>query len=136
MPNRTDNIGRRTMLKLVGTGSLAAASGCIGLSGSGSSDTNGSNATGSNTNSSGTSSNDTIVFGQPASLTGQWDFLQPGISQATDAAVQKINEAGGPLGSELEVVRRDTAVNPQQARTVVTQLIQNDNAAAYLQERR
>lgn len=73
-----------------------------------------------------------ITLGQPAAQTGQWDFLQPGISKATDVALEQINEAGGPLGRELEVVRRDTAVNPQEARTVVTQLVENDDAIALL----
>ncbi|EMA70727.1 extracellular ligand-binding receptor [Halorubrum aidingense JCM 13560] len=73
---------------------------------------------------------DTIVFGQPGAQTGSFDFLQPGVSQAADAAVRHINEAGGPLGAELELVRRDTAVDPQEARTVTTQLVENDDAAA------
>ena len=142
MADNTDNVDRRSVLKLAGTGGLAAVSGCVGLSGNGGSDgggsntsganASGSNATGSSASGSGGSGPDTVVFGQPASLTGQWDFLQPGISQATDAAVQGVNEAGGPLDAELEVVRRDTAVSPQEARTVVTQLVQNDDVTAII----
>ena len=110
-----DNISRanrRTFLKLAGAGGLTATAGCLGLGGGGGSDT--------------------IVLGQPAALTGQWDFLQPGVSQATDAAVQGIKDAGGPLDSKVELVRRDTAVNPQEARSVVTQLVENDGAVALL----
>ncbi|WP_224448376.1 ABC transporter substrate-binding protein [Haloprofundus salilacus] len=114
-PNSTNSVDRRTFLKVTGASGLVATAGCIGFGG----------------NSSGGGS-DTIVFGQPAALTGQWDFLQPGVSQATDVALQHINDAGGPLDRELELARRDTAVNPQEARSVVTQLIENDDAAAIL----
>lgn len=113
MPNDTERVNRRSALKLVGAGGLTATAGCIGLGG----DDGGS---------------DTIVFGQPAAQTGDWDFLQPGVSQATDAALQAINDAGGPLDAELDVQRRDTAVNPQEARSVVTQLVENDDAVALL----
>lgn len=111
-PNNTSGLNRRAYLKVTGASVLAATAGCIGLGGNGGSDT--------------------IVFGQPAGLTGQWDFLQPGSSQATDVALEQINEAGGPLDKELEVVRRDTAVSPQEARSVTTQLIENDDAVALL----
>ncbi|WP_435156925.1 ABC transporter substrate-binding protein [Haladaptatus sp. DFWS20] len=110
--NATDRVKRRSFLKLAGAGGLTATAGCIGFGGSGGSGE--------------------IVFGQPAAQTGQWDFLQPGVSQATDVALQGINDAGGPLDSKLKVVRRDTAVNPQEARSVVTQLVENDDAVALL----
>ncbi|PSP87530.1 ABC transporter substrate-binding protein [Halobacteriales archaeon QS_4_66_20] len=70
------------------------------------------------------------MIGQPASLTGKWDNLQPAVSQSTDLAAQEINDAGGPLGAEFQVERRDTAVEPQQAREVVRQLINNDGVDA------
>jgi ABC-type branched-subunit amino acid transport system substrate-binding protein len=63
-------------------------------------------------------------------VTGQWDFLQPAVSQSADLAVQEINEAGGPLGAEFKLQRRDTAVDPQQAREVFRQLIDSDEVAA------
>ncbi|QLG29033.1 ABC transporter substrate-binding protein [Halorarum halophilum] len=113
IPNGTNTADRRTFLKVAGAGGLTATAGCIGLGGDG-------------------GSGDTIVFGQPAAQTGDWDFLQPGVSQATDVARQRINDAGGPLDREVEVVRRDTAVNPEEARTVVTQLVDNDDAVALL----
>jgi len=105
-------VNRRTFLKISGAGSIAATAGCLGLGGGG-----GGGA---------------ITFGQPAAQTGQWDFLQPGVSKATDVAVQGINDAGGLLGRELVLERSDTAVNPQQARTVVTQLTENEDAIALL----
>lgn len=112
-PNSTNWMNRRTFLKVAGASGIAATAGCIGLSGNG-------------------GGSGTIVFGQPAALTGQWDFLQPGVSQAADVALKHINDAGGPLDRELDLIRRDTGVNPQKARSVVTQLIENDNAVAIL----
>ncbi|WP_433633650.1 ABC transporter substrate-binding protein [Halomicrococcus sp. NG-SE-24] len=108
----SDRNSRRRFLKATGVGAIAASAGCVGLSG--------------NSGNQGKP----IVFGQPAAQTGKWDFLQPGITQATNMAVKEINKAGGPLDRELKIVRRDTSVNPQQARTVVQQLIENDNAIA------
>jgi branched-chain amino acid transport system substrate-binding protein len=116
---------RRTFITVAGAGSIAGLSGCVGFGGGGDGSGGGSNGGGSDTP-------DTITFGQPASLSGQWDFLQPGISQATDAAVAHVNEAGGPLEAELEVSRRDTAVDPQEARSVATQLVENDDVAAII----
>ncbi|SMO64670.1 ABC transporter substrate-binding protein [Halorubrum cibi] len=98
--------------------------------GSGGDDGSGDGSGGDDGSDDGSDAPETISLGQPASLSGQWDFLQPGVSQATDAAVAHINEAGGPLDAELEVIRRDTAVDPQEARTVTTQLIENDGVPA------
>jgi ABC-type branched-subunit amino acid transport system substrate-binding protein len=78
------------------------------------------------------SAQDAITFGQPASLTGKWDFLQPAVSQSTDLALSEINDAGGPLDRQVNLQRRDTAVDPQQARQVVQQLKNNDDAMAIL----
>jgi branched-chain amino acid transport system substrate-binding protein len=136
MASGNSNATRRAVLKGVGAGGIAGLAGCLGVEdGGGNGGTEGSGG-GSTDASGGTSggggSPDSIAFGQPAAQTGQWDFLQPGVSQATDAALRNINDAGGPLDTEVELVRRDTGVNPQEARTVVTQLIENDGASAIL----
>lgn len=127
----------------VGSGGIVGLAGCVSF---GSDETSGDgegggddasgdgseNSSGDEESTSGDSGPDTIALGQPASLSGQWDFLQPGVSQATDAAVAHINEAGGPLDAELEVIRRDTAVDPQEARTVTSQLVENDGVSAII----
>lgn len=107
----TGRVSRRTVLKATGVGGLAATAGCVGLGGGG---------------------GNSVTLGQPAALTGQWDFLQPGVSKATDVAVAAVNEAGLLDGRELTLQRRDTAVEPQEARTVVTQLVENDEAVGLL----
>lgn len=148
--NRTD---RRTFLKTAGAGAvLVGVAGCIGTqdgddggtatptdAGDGGTATptdagDGGTATptedGDTTTTTAQPGPDSVLIGQPASVTGQWDFLQPAASQSTDLAAQEINDAGGPLGAEFNVQRRDTAVNPQQARTAVEQFINNDGAIA------
>jgi ABC-type branched-subunit amino acid transport system substrate-binding protein len=64
----------------------------------------------------------TISIGAPAAQTGAYDYLQAGCSNVLELAVEQINEAGGPLGRDIELLFRDTAVNPQKARNVVDQL--------------
>ena len=129
-PDNTTHTNRRTLLTIAGAGGIAGISGCVGFGGNG--DGGGGDGDGTDGGTGGSDAPETLTLGQPASLSGQWDFLQPGISQATDAAVNHINEAGGPLDAELEVARRDTAVSPQEARTVTTQLVENDDVTAII----
>lgn len=139
----TEQTKRRTVLSAIGSGGIVGVSGCVsfGSDEASSDDSSGDDSSGDNSGDDGSSDSsgddggdtqDAIALGQPASLSGQWDFLQPGVSQATDAAVAHINEAGGPLDAELEVIRRDTAVDPQEARTVTSQLIENDGVSAII----
>lgn len=74
----------------------------------------------------------TVTFGQPAALTGKWDYLQESVTRVTRMAKEDINDAGGINGKNLEISRRDTGVNPQKARTVTKQLINQDGATALL----
>jgi len=73
-----------------------------------------------------------VVFGQPAALTGKWDYLQESVTRVSKMAKEDINDAGGINGKTLEISRRDTGVNPQKARTVTKQLINQDSAVALL----
>ena len=112
MAPESTTTNRRSFLRATGAGALFASglAGCLGAGGGG--------------------GPDTVVVGQPGAVTGQWDFLQPAVDQSRDVAVAEINDAGGPLGATFEVQQRDTAVNPQQARTAVRQFIENDGAVA------
>jgi len=146
--NDSDNLSvasarRRRLLGALGAASVAGLTGCVGLQGGGNGSGGGggsggegggssNNGTGGGSGSAGSSNRGPIVFGQPAALTGKWDYLQPAVSQASDLAVSEINDAGGPLGATLSLKRRDTAVDPQQARSVTQQLINNDGATALL----
>lgn len=131
---------RRTVLKYAGVTGLAGIgtlAGCVGVDGGETSTpTSGGGGGGggddTDTDTETETGPDSVTFGQPASLTGKWDFLQPAVSQSTDLAIQEINDAGGVLGAEVSVARRDTAVNPQEARTVVNQLVNNDGVPAII----
>ena len=132
---------RRRFLQAVGVGGVIGLAGCVGVQdGDGTAGGGGQPEQTTTEGDGGTAGTTTgepmgpeqITLGQPASLTGKWDFLQPAVSQSTDLALQEINDAGGPLGATVELERRDTAVSPQQARTVVRQLKNNDGAVAIL----
>jgi len=69
-----------------------------------------------------------ITFGQPALLSGDLQSIQPPVSASADMAVQKINEAGGPLDREVEIVRRDTGRDPAEGRSVMEAFIEQDDA--------
>ncbi|AUV82041.1 ABC transporter substrate-binding protein [Salinigranum rubrum] len=142
---RANRSSRRRFLKLTGASAMLATSlaGCAGTEGGGSTATatdapSGGGATQTESGGGGQTSTGTptssgperVVFGQPAGISGKWDFLQPAVSQASELATQQINDAGGPLDAEFELLRRDTAVNPQQARQVVRQLVNNDRVPA------
>jgi ABC-type branched-subunit amino acid transport system substrate-binding protein len=122
----TPGTDRRQFLKVAGTGAVLATglAGCLGSEGDGG--TENGTVTGTTTDSGPSS----VLIGQPASITGKWDFLQPAVTQSTDLAKREINDAGGPLGAEFRVKRRDTAVNPQNARQAFTQFVNNDDAVA------
>ncbi len=136
MAGENTTTSRRTFLKLTGSGAALTTglAGCVGTEDGDGSPTaapgDDETPTGTPVGTATPSGPDSVAVGQPASLTGQWDFLQPAVSQSTDLATQEINEAGGPLDAEFEVIRRDTAVDPQQARQVVRQFINSDEVAA------
>jgi ABC-type branched-subunit amino acid transport system substrate-binding protein len=138
---------RRRFLKLAGAGALTTSglAGCIGSEtsdggdggdgsdgdgGGGDGGDGGTTPTeteaGTETGTATPSGPESVLVGQPAAITGRWDFLQVSVTQAADLAVREINEAGGPLGAEFNLRRRDTAVDPQQARQVLRQFINSD----------
>lgn len=156
--NSVGTTRRRRFLELAGAAALTTGglAGCIGTESSDGGDGgggdggdgsdggdggNGSGATetateggdggGATETATGTPSGpDSVLVGQPAAITGRWDFLQVSATQATDLAAQEINDAGGPLGAEFNVQRRDTAVDPQQARQVIRQFVNSDGVDA------
>lgn len=130
---------RRRFLQLAGMSALATAglAGCIGTdtgdggddggADGGSDGDDGNNGEGATTDTDTPTGPDSVLVGQPAAITGRWDFLQTSVSQSADLAAREINEAGGPLDAEFNLNRRDTSVDPQQAREVVRQFINSDD---------
>lgn len=125
--------GRRRFLKLVGATGVAGLAGCSGGDGTETATSGGGDESteSTSTESAGTSSGASgkITFGQPALLTGGLAAIQPPVSASSDLALQGINEAGGPLGREVEIIRRDTAYSPPTAREKLRQLVNVDNSA-------
>lgn len=93
---------RRNYLKITGGLGAGALAGCLGGGGG--------------------SGSGTISIGAPAAQTGAFDYLQEGASQVLELVVEQVNDAGGPLGRDIELIFRDTGINPQKARNSVDQL--------------
>lgn len=129
-------IDRRRYIQILGgTGLSLGLAGCTGNGGDGGDGDDGADGGDGDDGDDGSDgsdgdSGDAVVLGQPAALTGKWDFLQKAANAMTEMSVSEINDAGGPLDRELTVNRRDTGVDPQEARTVVQQLTDVDNASA------
>jgi ABC-type branched-subunit amino acid transport system substrate-binding protein len=101
------SVDRRTFLTATGAAAVGGLAGCTTGGGGG---------------------GGPITFGQPALLSGDLQFIQPPVSAAADLAKQMINDAGGPLGRELEIVRKDTARTPSTAKSVFQQLVEQNDA--------
>lgn len=111
---------RRQMLKYG-----AAAFGVTGLAGC-SSDGSTDGGSGNDSDSG------TIVFGEPTMETSQFGFIMAGTNQSIDLAIEEINEAGGLLGSTVEVSRRETGSDPTEFRAVFEQFVNNDDAVGII----
>jgi branched-chain amino acid transport system substrate-binding protein len=107
--NRKASHNRRQFLKTAGTGAaMIGIAGCTG-------DSEGNGAT------TGTSIDDPIKIG---TLSQEQDEIY-GITIPNGArvAAEEINENGGVLGTELEVVGRDTENDPQRAQSLYRELV-------------
>lgn len=116
---------RRYLLSSVGTTALVGMAGC-----SGSTETSGDSS--GDQEDSGSPNGDydsgTITFGQPAIKTGGLKSIQPPVSLSSTLAKERINSAGGPLGREIELIRRDTGYDPETAREAIDTLVTEDDA--------
>lgn len=114
-------LSRRGMLTKLGVAGAVGLAGCTGGDGDGGGD-GGSGGGGGG--------DGPINLGFVQQTSSQWGFLQPAITQAEKTAIQQVNDAGGPLGRELDVTFRDTGLDPTTYREVVQQFINNDGAVA------
>jgi branched-chain amino acid transport system substrate-binding protein len=138
---------RRSFLKAIPALSIAGLAGCSvqsensggdgGGGGSGDGGDGGGGGDGSDGGSSGGTTTgsvdeglDEVVLGNPTNQTARFSWVQASADLAYDIAIQEANDAGGPLGAEVTNIRRDTALNPSQARQVTTQFIESDDAVA------
>src|SRR5215218_2324641 len=87
----------------------------------------GGNATTANTG-------DTIKVGVYGDLTGQTSRVAQSTKNGVELAVEEINNAGGVLGKKIQLIVEDDQGRPEQAKTVVSKLINQDKVHAVLGE--
>jgi branched-chain amino acid transport system substrate-binding protein len=87
------------------------------------------------TGAGGDSGTGEIVIGEYGSLTGQQATFGQSTRKGVDMALDEINEAGGVLGGRrIRVIVEDDQGRPEEASTVVTKLITQDEVVAVLGE--
>ncbi|MDX1657681.1 MAG: ABC transporter substrate-binding protein [Nitriliruptorales bacterium] len=72
----------------------------------------------------------TLKIGTLLPQTGALAQFGPGMQFGVELAVQQINEAGGVLGGDVELVTADSGTDPQVANDAVDGLLQSDNVDA------
>jgi branched-chain amino acid transport system substrate-binding protein len=83
---------------------------------------------------SGTNGGDTIRVGVYGDLTGQTSSFGQSTKNGIELAVEEINNAGGVNGKKIELIVEDDQGRPEQAKTVVSKLINQDKVHAVLGE--
>lgn len=81
-----------------------------------------------------TTSGDTIKVGVYGDLTGQTSSFGQSTKNGVELAVEEINAAGGVNGKKIQLVIEDDQGRPEQAKTVVSKLINQDKVQAVLGE--
>lgn len=82
----------------------------------------------------GTTTGDTIKVGVYGDLTGQTSSFGQSTKNGIELAVEEINAAGGVNGKKIQLVVEDDQGRPEQAKTVVSKLINQDKVQAVLGE--
>lgn len=84
--------------------------------------------------SNGSTGGDTIKVGVYGDLTGQTSSFGQSTKNGIELAVEEINAAGGVNGKKIQLVVEDDQGRPEQAKTVVSKLINQDKVQAVLGE--
>jgi ABC-type branched-subunit amino acid transport system substrate-binding protein len=125
---------RRAFLKASGTGSIAFVTGCLGNNGG-----SGGNTDDSNGDSGGESGGTTgtvesqgpIKIGGLEPLSGSFSVWGQVHQTGMEFALDELNNDGGVLGGrELEYVVSDTQSDPNEADSIFTRLVEQENVAA------
>jgi len=77
---------------------------------------------------------DTIKVGVYGDLTGQTSSFGQSTKNGIELAVEEINAAGGVNGKKIQLIIEDDQGRPEQAKTVVSKLINQDKVQAVLGE--
>ena len=75
---------------------------------------------------------DTIVFGQPAALSGPAAALGQGMKAGIEAAFAEANKKGGIHGRKLKLISRDDGYEPDRSIAAVKTLIEKDKVFAII----
>lgn len=89
---------------------------------------------GGDANTSGAPAGDTIKVGVYVDLTGQTSSFGQSTRNGIQLAVDEINAAGGVGGKKIQLIVEDDQGRPEQAKTVVSKLINQDKVQAVLGE--
>ena len=81
-----------------------------------------------------TESGDTVKVGYYGDLTGQTSSFGQSTKNGIELAVEEINAAGGVNGKKIQLVVEDDQGRPEQAKTVVSKLVNQDKVQAVLGE--
>ncbi len=81
-----------------------------------------------------TNTGDTIKVGVYGDLTGQTSSFGQSTKNGIELAVEEINNGGGVNGKKIQLVVEDDQGRPEQAKTVVSKLINQDKVQAILGE--
>lgn len=81
-----------------------------------------------------TDTGDTIKVGVYGDLTGQTSSFGQSTKNGIELAVDEINNAGGINGKKIQLIVEDDQGRPEQAKTVVSKLINQDKVQAVLGE--
>lgn len=137
--NRSNQADRRTFLKLTGAtvvaGSLAGCGGNGGNGGDGGDGDSGGDSGGDGNgatagDSGGDGSGEDIVIGGLQPYTGPYAQTTQEFVDGFNFRLDEINADGGVLGRDLVFEDRDTQLDPAEASTIATELIEADDAVA------
>lgn len=73
-----------------------------------------------------------VILGAVLPLTGELARFGPGMQAAVELAVDEVNDAGGILGQDVELVVHDSQSTPEQAAAAARQLISGSNVDALI----
>jgi branched-chain amino acid transport system substrate-binding protein len=63
-------------------------------------------------------------------MSGSLAFIQPPVTASANLALENVKGAGGPLDREITISRRNTGYVPEQAKSVIKKLVDEDGAIA------
>src|SRR5262249_43970614 len=112
------DVSRRQFLKVAGVGGLAAALGPTLLTAC----AKGNGASTSSAANIGVSGQGSIKVGVTAPYSGIASFAGVIVNNSLNAAVQQLNSQGGLGGRKIELLLRDTGVDPQNGPKAYTEL--------------